>query len=491
MSEKISTADLNGFNERIKAASEFLAESLKNNAVFRVYSHLDADGLAAAGIVGLALSNKQAVFRTRILPWLDENVLNEAATEKCDVIIFTDLGSGYLDLIKSKLEARKVVILDHHPPVGEPNQNILQVNPHSFGIDGTREISGAGLSYLTMKTLDPQNIVSSPIAVVGALGDMQDVNSQKTLYGLNLLVVDDAKKAGLLTSKKDLIFFGHETRPIHKALARSMVPFVPGVSGSEGQSYAFLLSIGINPKIDDRWKALRDLTQDEKTKLASALAEQLLAHGMHRQVASLIGEVYTLTAEKEITPLRDGREFSTLLNATGRMNQPALGVSLCMGYRGQVVDDARKMLDEYRATIGKYLNWALNTPGVLEERANIYVLHGKEEVNDKMVSTIASALAFTLPKPEKPLLAYAYLKPEGIAKLSVRTSEEVVQSGIHLGEIIKAVAEPFKGTGGGHDIAAGAEVPMPQLELLIVAFDEAIGQKTSEIKSNAQKPASR
>jgi single-stranded-DNA-specific exonuclease len=125
----------------------------------------------------------------------------------------------------------------------------------------------------------------------------------------------------------------------------------------------------------------------------------------------------------------------------------------------------------------------------LEEKTAIYVLHGKNEINDRMISIIASGLASTLPQPLKPLLAYSFIESAKIAKFSVRTVDEVVSSGINLGSTIKAVAEQFGGTGGGHDIAAGAEVSIESLEKFVQAFDATISNEKAEIAKKSQKTA--
>lgn len=463
------------FLDYINHIAERIKELIKKKSMFHIYSHLDADGLAAAGIIAKALHREDVSFRVRILPWIDEEILNECAGEPAEVVIFSDLGSGYLDLINKAFPKKPVIILDHHPPIGKAAENIIHINPVIFGLDGTVGISGAGVAYLTMKAINPKNIDSSPIAVVGALGDLQDSFEHRRLGGLNELIVSDAKRAGLLESHQDLIFYGYETRPIHKAMAYTMTPMLPGLSGSEGNCYAFLLSIGINPKTPDgSWRALKDLTVEEKRKLASSLAEYLIAKHKTKRIPELIGEVYTLIKEPQNTPLRDGREFATLLNATGRMKRQGLGVALCMGARGIYLDEAQRLLEEYRSTIGQYLNWAVTTPGVLEEMENVYVLHGKETINDKMISVVASVLVSALPNPQKPLLAYAYVLDRNLAKFSLRTTSEVVEKGVHLGDIARELTEPLGGSGGGHNIAAGAEVPIEKVPQFLQAFNQKV-----------------
>jgi RecJ-like exonuclease len=295
------------------------------------------------------------------------------------------------------------------------------------------------------------------------------------LGGANKLIVEDAEKTGLLKTETDLLFFGRETRPIHKALACTTVPFIPDISGQEDRSVAFLASIGITPKKGDKWRALRDLSEDEKRKLCSALADHLASKGLSGNIAlNLIGRVYMLTQEEPWTPLRDAREFSVLLNATGRMGRAGLGVAICMGDRGSALEEANQVLNEYRRTITKYLDWLTEKPGRIEELSNIYVVHGQGVVDDKMIGTLSSILSTNLPKQEKPLIAYAAVKGEEFAKFSARTLDSVVKKGVNLGEILKVAAEKYKGRGGGHDIAAGAQVPIQNVDAFVKLVDELV-----------------
>jgi RecJ-like exonuclease len=126
----------------------------------------------------------------------------------------------------------------------------------------------AGVGYYFR--IDKTNVDSAPIAVVGALGDLQDKYDQRMLGGMNERIVQEAISENALTAEKDLIFFGRETRPIHKALSSSTSPFIPGISGDESASVALLDHLGIKLRNGEGWRALRDLTMDEK-KASAAL----------------------------------------------------------------------------------------------------------------------------------------------------------------------------------------------------------------------------
>lgn len=432
--------------------------------------------MAAAGVIGTALARLDATFRIRIEKWIDEKILDGIVSDKPSLIIFADFGSGDLDVLNSRLAHHPIIILDHHQPAGEAGPSCLQVNPHIFGIDGSRDLSGAGVAYFVARALDKENVDLASVAVVGALGDLQDKYEQRLLGGPNAVIVEDAEKAGCLKVETDLMFFGRETRPIHKALACTTTPFIAGISGEEDKSLAFLVSLGITPKKGDKWRALRDLSGEEKKTLFNALVDYLVSKGLHGDVAlGLRGSVYTLTREEPWTSLRDAREFSVLLNATGRMDRPGLGVTICMGDRGSALEEASIVLGEYRRTITRYLNW-LTEPNTerIEEMNSIYVVRGEGVIDDKIVGTISSILSTNLAKPEKPIIAYSVVREENLAKFSARAIDLVVNKGLNLGEILRIAAETYSGKGGGHNIAAGAQVPIQDLDSFVRMVDELV-----------------
>jgi len=459
-------------------AANAIQETVKNDGFIHVFSHLDADGIAAAGIIGKALFRLDARFRIRITQWVDEKIISQITADKPQLVIFTDFGSGYLDLLNEKIPNFKVVILDHHQAAGNPqNPNHIQVNPHKYGMDGATDVSGSGVAYFAVRVMDKRNIDLAPTALIGALGDMQDRYDQRKLGGLNACIVEDAINAKLLLVEKDLTFFGRETRPIHRTLASTTNPFLPGISGEEDKSLAFLSSLNIPLKDGDRWRALRDLTEVEKKRLCSALADYLLSRGLHYNVTNLIGHIYVLCAEEPWTALRDAREFAVVLNSTGRMDHPSLGIAVCMGDRKTALEEANKVLEEYRRSINKYLTWVWEKPERLRELEYTYIVNGEDFVSEKIIGTISGILMTSLPNVEKPLIAYANVQAEGLAKFSSRTTDIGVHKGVNLGEVMRAAGERFGGKGGGHNIAAGGQVPLDRVNDFVKLANELVGKQ--------------
>ncbi len=456
-------------------AAKLILDHVEKGDLIHVSSHVDADGLSAGGIMGKALLRAGAKFRLRLERWMDEKVADRIANENAALTIFTDMGSGYLDLLGERLANRDVIILDHHQPITEIPSGFVQVNPHTHGIDGTRDISGAGVAYFAAKAMDKKNIDLACLAVVGALGDLQDKNNERKLRGANTVILDDAVKSGCLEVETDLLFFGRETRPIHQALARTTNPFIPEISGEEDQSLAFLVNLGIKPKRNDKWRALRDLSGDEKKTLLSAIADHLVSKGLAGDIAfDLVGDVYTLTYEEPWTPLRDAREFSVLLNATGRMDKAGLGAAICMGDRKKCLEEATEVIQAYRGTITKYLRWITENPERLEELDSIYVVRGDGFIDEKVLSPVCTILSTTLTKLGKPIIAYATISEEDQVKVSSRGSEPLIQKGLNLGAIMQFAAEKYSGRGGGHDVAAGAQVPINDVEAFIKLVNELV-----------------
>jgi len=459
-------------------AASLILKYVEKGEVIQVASHIDADGLAAAAIIGKSLLRLGGTFRIRVTKWVDERVIDEIATEKPPLTIFTDSGSGYLDLLSERLSNHIVIILDHHQSISEAPSNFIHVNPHFHGIDGSRDLSGAGVAYLVAKALSKANSDLAYLAVVGALGDLQDKYEKRKLGGVNENIVEDALNAGYLNIETDLLFFGRETRPIHQALARTTSPFIPGISGEEDRSLAFLAGLGIKPKREDRWRALRDLSEEEKKKLFSALADYFASKNLPSDVAfNLVGSVYTLTHEEPWTPLRDAREFTVLLNACGRMDKAGLGVAICMGDRAKCLEEASVVMEEYRRTITKYLSWVTEKPERMEELNSIYVVHGEGFIDERVISPVSSILSTTLSNLEKPLIVYSVVSGEDMVKVSARALESLIKKGLNLGEVLRVAAEKCSGRGGGHDIAAGAQVPIKNVESFIKLVDKLVKEQ--------------
>jgi single-stranded-DNA-specific exonuclease len=342
------------------------------------------------------------------------------------------------------------------------------------GIDGARDIAASGICYLFAREVDEENRDLSCLGLVGALGDQQDKGERKTLTGLNTLIEEDAVRDGYLEKHVGLIFYGYETRPLAKAVAYTTTPFIPGLSGDEGACVAFLREVGIPVNEGERLRALADLSDEEKRTLFSALSNHMVGEGCDAgAVHQLLGTIYTFRLEEPSTCLRSGREYGSLLNACGRMGRQGVGLSVCLGDRGDAMAEAQETLDLYRRRIGSSLD-LVRENDMVEELDNVYLIRAGDAIDDTVIGVVSGILLSQgILKNMKPIVSTA-LSEDGQVKVSARGSTELASRGLHMGLVMQKAAEAVGGGGGGHDVAAGAYVPIDKEEEFIAMVNSLV-----------------
>jgi RecJ-like exonuclease len=476
-----SQPDLEGLLARAAEASEILRDKASLGSKILLLSHYDADGLAAAGIIASSLARIRANFQLRVIKELDPDTLEEALRSVPDLLVLTDIGSGYLDSLTKTAREREIVVIDHHPPTGKLPERVFQVNPHEFKVDGATEISAAGLAYLVARKISASNSDLSALAVVGALGDMQDKNNERRLRGPNEIAVQDGIECGCLKTDKDLLLFGRETRPIHRALALTTTPYLPHLTGEEDNCTALLVSHKIPLKVGERWRTTSDLTREEKQTLLSAIVELLVSKGFKGSKAvELIGTVYTITNEPAGSPTRDAREFSSMLNACGRTDRQGLAVSVCLGERGAILEEVQEVIANYRKTLAEYMEWLTGTPSAVMELKAVCVVRGEGKIAENMTGAFSSILSSAGHlNPNKATIVSARSRDGGV-KISARAPEVLLKKGVDLGLALQKASAAFGGFGGGHNVAAGAHIRSANPEEFYRMVDSLILEQMKE-----------
>jgi len=422
---------------------------VNKNEIIRVVSHLDADGLSSAAVFIKALNQDNRRYSLSTIHQLDEEVIKQLLNEPYNYIFFTDLGSGQFKLIKKYLATKKVFILDHHQLEEEHEaQNIVHLNPYLIGINGSKEVSGAGVAYLFAKSLNKANINLAHIAIMGAIGDMQE---DRGFEKLNSQILEDAKKTGKMKVITGIRVFGAQTKPLHKVIERSSDYPIPGITGSESASLMFLQQLGINPRKEGGWTKLVDLTDDELQKLATAI---ILKRLDEEKPEEILGPVYILTQEKKESPLRDAKEFSTLLNACGRLGKASIGVGACLGNE-KIKEQAIKTLAAYKREISNALNWYKNTSNGILKGKGYVIINAEDNMMPTIIGTLASIISKSGELEEGTLILSMAQMINGKTKVSIRISGNGKQD-INLKKVIDKIVEPVEGQAGGHHHAAGA-----------------------------------
>ncbi|MUV89325.1 recombinase RecJ [Halapricum sp. CBA1109] len=466
------------------------AERLRAADSVVLASHIDADGLTSAAIASTALSRADIPHEVVFKKQLDETEIASIAAMDCETVLFTDFGSGQLDVISRHVSAGdfEAVIADHHQPSapGDCTDAVTDTdgyadfechcNPLLVGIDGASELSGAGASYVLARALDAGNTDLAGLAVVGAVGDMQATSGQLT--GANTAIVEEGIEAGVLEEGKDLTLYGTQTRPLPKLLEYSSDVHIPGISGDESGAIAFLNDLGLELRVDGEWRTWVDLSADEKRTVASELVQRALRRGVPAgKVERLVGTTYTLPTEPEGTELRDASEFSTLLNATARYERADVGVAVCLGERGEALQRARRLLANHRRNLSEGIEWV--TEQGVTDREHLQYFDAGDRIRETIVGIVAGmALGSDGISREKPILAFAE-KSETDLKVSARGTGPMVGRGLDLSVVVGEAARSVGGDGGGHDIAAGATVPAEKKEAFLDAADEIVARQLS------------
>jgi len=442
-----------------KAVERF--KSWDSSATIQVISHLDADGISSCAILTAALNRENRKYVITIMPQLARENIQDFADNEYLYIMFTDLGSGILDDITNLMKNKEVIVLDHHSLVEAEADNVVHINPHLFGIDGSGEISGSGVAYLFAKELNPENTALAHIAIIGALGDIQEDNG---FTHLNDEILQDAVSAGKMEVQTNLNVFGMQTRPIHKVLEYTSDPYIPGISGNESGAVQFLNELGINPKDGMKWRRMIDLDKEEMQKLIAGIVMKRIGE---ENPEDIIGKSYILVTEEEGSPMRDAKEFATLLNACGRMDKASFGIGACLGIK----EDRKKALDtlaEYRKEIVMALRWFEDSKDVMEKGNGYVLMNAKDQVNPTIIGTVASIISKSNGFADKTFVMSLARTEDEMTKVSLRISG-LNREEINLREIVKEIAETVGGEAGGHMNAAGALIETSKEELFITS----------------------
>lgn len=461
----------------MKKQAEKIADHIKSMTMVEVITHQDADGIASGSIAKRALEREGITHEIQVIKQLDEDIIKSLNNNDSRLYWFTDLGSGYLE----QLSGLNAVITDHHElqvPALEltssartdlmelskeidKSQDIVeyQLNPHQYGKDGSVDLSGAGATYFVARAMNKKNMDLSMLAVIGAVGDLQDVQNGR-LIGTNREILNDAESAGLIKSQTDIRFFGRETRPLTRFLMYANDPAIPTLVKNEINCLKFFKDLGIPVKSGEKQRCWVDLNSAERKIVLSELTLILLNNGYNNKIVErLIGEIYLLPLEKPGTELHDSKEFSTLLNSCGRYGGSEIAIAVCLGDRTKALASAKKMLTGHRSNLVSMLK-VVKDIGITKLKKFQY-FHAKDRINENIIGTITGMVLNSGDVDDTiPLFSFSNSDDGKNIKVSGRATVDQTESGLNLSDVIRAAADSVGGLGGGHNVAAGAQIPI-------------------------------
>jgi RecJ-like exonuclease len=444
---------------RADDACDLIRSHIEKQHVVRIISHNDADGLTSAGILANAIRKAGGRFHITILPRLRNSNVKELTKSRYKLFIFSDMGSGCLDSI-SKLKG-DVVVADHHqvPDGGDyeiesDNNTMIHVNPHIFNIDGTKDVSGSGLSYLSVHGFEYYELAG--LALTGAYGDMQFKNGPT---GINKLILDEAIEHNTMEVKDELKLAYANSQSLNKSICYTYTPVLKDLSGDMDKCNEFLDNLNIN-----KTKSLSQLSQDEYDKLKDELIN------INEDIYGKVYHIPNIRGE-----LRNIEEYSNLLNACGKNKEYTAAVSIELGKYNQM-DYALKLPSDYANSMQKGVEWVKREGSI--EKSHIQYIY-TEDKQHKQVAAAVSSIGIELGiLPDKPILSM--MKMDNLIKVSSRTTDNMVNKGVNLGQIMNQASNNFNGSGGGHNIAAGATIPFDQMDNFINLVNEMVEYQINE-----------
>lgn len=424
----------------IEVLSKQVACAITEHEAVRLISHNDADGLSAAGIMCNALYRRGIRFHTTIVSQFEQSTLQLIEKTPGYPVILCDMGSGQTELT-SKI--KDVIVIDHHKPTGK--LEVPHFNPHLAGINGASELCASCSAYMVARQLG-DNTDLAGLAIVGAVGDKQPMK------GANKFILDEAVEKKVVTVKKGLHL---SDDPLEELLEYSIDPYLD-ITGDKAKIKAFIDEIGIRGRI-------KDLPEEEVTRLTSIFALKLAKQGSIPAINTLIGENYTLNME--VVP--NVYDFVNILNACGKEEKAGLGLSVCMREMSSVSEALQTAREHQRAIIAGIKK----TEAEIRSAKNFrYVL-----LNESSGTGIISEVMTRYRYPDKPFITLNEVEDK--IKISARGTRKLVTSGLDLAAAMREASISVGGMGGGHDVASGATIPKGTAEMFIETADAIIGKQ--------------
>ncbi len=417
-------------NENLKKYNNVI-NKIKNkienhNGNFKIITHYDTDGLCSGAILIKLLKHLDKKYQITILDQLTKETLDKEIIKNNNdntLYIFSDMGSGQIEqIIENNLNC---IILDHHPVAIKNTEinNILQLNPHIFNINGGKEICGSGVCYLIAREFILYDL--SILAIVGAIGDMQHL----PFIGFNQFILNEGISTNNIQIVKDIIYNCYDDLSIVDSILFTYSPFIKKLSKKET-----VINLLNKYGIDTNKKYLDG---EDKIKLEKALKE----------VGVNINEIYLdRYIINHIIP--DGHYLSEILNSCGKSKNFEIGINIALGSKEDVVK-GKEINYKYKLNI---INTIKNIKIIKKNNFNYFIIN-----ESGMAGIIAGLLATNSNKP-----VFGISKTENNYKISSRGNHKLVNEGLNLTEVMK-LTEMFGGSGGGHAVASGGIIPIESL----------------------------
>lgn len=451
------------FQKKAKEIASFLEGQMAKNIRARIITHTDPDGISAGNIIARCLEYYDVPFHISFGGPLKPDEIKEIAEQDYDLFIFADQGSGQFPSIeKYVLETdRKALILDHHPGEVQERPDLAHINPHSFGLNGAKDVSASGVAYSVVEKINEKFSPLSEMALIGAVGDRQEFPSG--FSGINKEILEKAIEKNHIIVREGLKLDGR-TSPIVESLSHSIRPYLLGLSGDENASQKLVEDLGF-----EKNTVLEELDLEEEEMLRDEILERIEVTPGKVLKQRLWGTLYTPKVRQAVGP-KNIHEYVTMLDACEKLEKLGAGFSALLGDENSR-DEALGALREYQNYMIDVINWFISNKDKIKTTPRMRYIYVGDELESKI---LGEALSITLEsnvvETDRLLIGLVNIDENKI-KASARGSPEFSETGADIGEILKKVTSEIGGRGGGHDVAAAARFPRKRKEEFIEKVD--------------------
>jgi len=396
---------LEAITEKAKA---FQATSVK------IVANYGADGISGAALLSLTFQRLRIPFATSFVMHVDTEILEQLAKEPYETFVFVDTGAAASGTLGLVLAQKNVLIIDHHP--GEQHADML--NPLQFGLEAD-SINSAGIAYLFCRQLWPDIRSHAHLAIVGALGDRQKMESE-----FHHLLLAESVSAGTLARKKGIKLLGYQTRAL-----KHIVPECCGEHASE-----VLRDSELDPSL-----RLSALDEVQMLKLHGALEKHVGSQELQEQY--LLGEM-------------EAREFALLLEACGRSKDVGAGMGACFG-DAELRKRASDSFLQFRKEMLEAKAWLAAHPEAVHLDRGLVIVNAGLAVRPQIVGALAEDL---LQAYETSLVMS---RMEGKTKVSLRSKK------LDCLDTLQPLLQQTGGNWHGHAGAAGGCFPIAMEEAFL------------------------
>lgn len=303
---------------------------------------------------------------------INDSALTGLSNDPAEILIFVNPNFSPINKLKSTTKKEIIVIQ------GSLNESSTEVKIISSSlINSEKPIPASSLTYILCKELYSGISELSYLLPLSYLS--LDLQPPEEL--LNEAII--SKK---LEIRKGVTILSSQTVPIHKAIADTLCPYLPGISGSEDAAVNLLIENAIPIRENNRFRRVIDLTEDETKKLLTAILLKRL--GSEKNPDLILGQTYIMPTEDDNSIIKDLKGFLFLLDSCISYSKYSLAVNLCLNpnNKSKALEFFNNAMASLVSSMEHYLS---NKKTLTAESENIVILNMAAVLDYKFLSQFA------------------------------------------------------------------------------------------------------